>query len=152
MDQQDRNCLLPTENKDSNLTNNYSKSGCQYECILKKAMKERQCVPWNVPRILPDSFEYCPVNEYNNPFIESMEQLESADCKCPADCSRTFLSVFESKTPLRNPGYYCSQTRIYKKKQLNIQIMFCAIYVSRLFKIIKLNLFMRMLSMMSLIH
>jgi len=116
LDKQDRNCLLASENMDSNLTNHYSKSGCLYECILKKAMKKWQCVPWNVPSILPDSFEYCPINENSILFIEKMEQFNTTDCNCPSDCSGTYFSVFESKTPFKNPGYYCSNIRKYLKK------------------------------------
>ena len=79
-------------------------------------MKKWPCVPWNVPRILPDSLEYCPIDEYSIPFIEKMEQLNTTDCNCPSDCFRTYFSVFESKAPLKNPGYYCSKTRKYDKK------------------------------------
>jgi hypothetical protein len=116
LEKQNRNCLLASENKDSNLTNHYSKSGCLYECILKEAMKKWQCVPWNVPSILPYSLQYCPVDVYSIQFIEKMEQINTTDCNCPSDCSRTYFSVFESKTPLKNPGYYCSKTRKYLKK------------------------------------
>ncbi len=120
-----RNCSLPSENKNSNLTNRNSKIGCLYECTLKKAIKQSQCVPWNVPKILPDSLEYCPINSI--PFFEKMEQFNNSDCNCHSSCSKTYFSVFESKTPFKNPGYFCSKTLRDKRKTDFPNYVLCAL-------------------------
>jgi len=49
-----RKCLLPFENQSMKYFRNYSKSGCQYECALRKAEEICKCIPWLFPRFIFD--------------------------------------------------------------------------------------------------
>ena len=58
-------CLLTNETQPllDNLTKMYSKSSCEYECLVKTAVKECQCISWNTPELSLDNFSFC---DYQN--------------------------------------------------------------------------------------
>ena len=88
----------------------YNKAGCIFECRLKYALKEANCIPWDFP--LPLEHQEVPICVSNNPyqnvrvpsavdnltvfydFMVSKESLQ--DCNCPDDCEGVSYEVLVS--------------------------------------------------------
>ena len=107
-----RNCSLAHESGDLKYLNNYSKSGCEYECVLEKAVHRCQCIPWNMPRMSMNEPPFCGLFG-NVCFFEAMTLPIDQDCNCPNDCRKTTLSIFESSRPLDNTREIAYQTKSF---------------------------------------
>ncbi len=118
----ERSCSLPHENVGSNLTNKYSKSGCEYECAIKHAMQECNCLPWNIPDSSNENLPFCELDN-NNCFDLSLKTFSTQNCGCPSDCFGTSFSVFESVIKIKTPTQFCSG----KKSNEFPYTVFCSI-------------------------
>ena len=58
-----RNCHLPYESNNLNLTKFYTKSACEFECAIKQAKEVYQCLPWNIPRTSTEDIPFCDHND-----------------------------------------------------------------------------------------
>ena len=85
------------------MTNTYSQSICEYECAIQKGIQQCGCIPWNIPRTSMDDPNFCDFFG-NYCFNYAMESVSFSECNCPADCTGTYFSVFESIKPFENPG------------------------------------------------
>ena len=47
-----RKCKLPFESEGFSFLREYSKSGCETECALEKALMTCKCIPWYYPRYI----------------------------------------------------------------------------------------------------
>ena len=54
-----RKCLFANESVQLNLTQLYSKSSCEYECLLRNAVRQCKCIPWYIPELPLDNLTYC---------------------------------------------------------------------------------------------
>ena len=45
-----RKCSFPHETQGLELLSNYTKEGCVYECMIKKAREACRCTPWDFPQ------------------------------------------------------------------------------------------------------
>ena len=106
-----RNCSLPNENGKLNLVQNYSKSGCKYECYIKQAIQECQCISWSIPPMVGQQLSYCSLYE-NDCFDQAMKSKLKESCNCPEDCYGTSFSVFPSVKDLEIPKNFCSDQKI----------------------------------------
>ena len=88
----------------------YNKAGCIFECRLRYALKEANCIPWDFP--LPLEHPEVQICVSNNPyqtfpvpsavnnltvfydFMVSKESLQ--DCNCPDDCEGVSYEVLVS--------------------------------------------------------
>jgi hypothetical protein len=108
LDIKDRGCVLPSDKFDLNLMNQYSQSGCEYECAIKNVSHKCKCSPWNIPKQAEDNLQFCYNENDFECFDVELEKFSPAQCICPADCAKTSFSIFDSKTPLERPGKDCS--------------------------------------------
>ena len=92
---ENRNCSLPHETAGLKYLRTYSKSGCEYECLIEKGVQKCQCIPWNMPRDSLDKPPFCDLLG-NMCFFHVMSSTRKTDCNCPTDCRKTTLNIFES--------------------------------------------------------
>jgi hypothetical protein len=90
------------------LMNQYSQSGCEYECAIKNVSHKCKCSPWNIPKQTENHLRFCYNENDFECFDAELEKFHPAQCNCQADCSKTSFSIFDSKTPLERPGRDCS--------------------------------------------
>ena len=112
-----RKCLLPHEIGNLNLTKMYSKSSCEYECLIQKAVKECNCIPWYIPEFPVANITYCNVKndefKLNDDCIEETQKTFKAnECNCSADCYETSFSIIKANKLIENPPNFCSDEKI----------------------------------------
>ncbi len=118
-----RNCSLTNENSKSNLTRTYSKSSCKYECAIKYAIKECNCIPWNIPKMTSDYISLCDLEE--TCFTEHLRMFSPTDCNCSSDCQGTSFSVFVTRKPISTPTNFCSDERIKSEYPFTVLCQLC---------------------------
>ncbi len=112
-----RKCLLPHEIGNLNLTKMYSESSCEYECLIQKAVKECNCIPWYIPEFPVKNLTYCYVKndefKLNDDCIEETQKtFKTSECNCSADCNETSFSVIKANKLIENPPNFCSDEKI----------------------------------------
>jgi hypothetical protein len=106
-------CLLTNETEPLlfNLTKMYSKSSCEYECLVKTAVKECQCISWNTPELSLDNLAFC---DYQN--VDCIATINStfwaADCNCPSDCEETSFSIIKANRILESELDFCTDEKV----------------------------------------
>jgi hypothetical protein len=110
MEPNDRKCHFAYESKLINITKLYSKSSCEYECLIRNTVKDCQCIPWNMPELHTENMTYC---EYLNTdcFAILNNTFSTVDCNCPSDCEETSFSVIKSNQILEYEYGFCSDER-----------------------------------------
>jgi len=141
LNQASRNCSLPHESVMLNLTQNYSKSACEYECAIRNAINHCNCTPWNVPRTSMESPTFCDISRDNNCFEEKMKNISTLECGCPSDCHGTYISVFESSKIIENPAKFCSIEKIRREYPYSVFCGLCnAIVKTKRFRLMYENI------------
>jgi hypothetical protein len=112
-----RKCLLPHEIGNLNLTKMYSKSSCEYECLIQKAVKGCNCIPWYIPEFPVKNLPYCNLkNEeykyYDDCIEETQKTFQAHECNCSADCNETSFSIIKANKLIENPPNFCSDEKI----------------------------------------
>jgi len=94
----DRGCRLKNENNNSSLFKSYSKTNCEFECIMKAASNACKCLPWAMPR-MQSKLKTCDMignSCFRNVFHQSKLYRS---CNCMPDCQTTTFSISESTRP-----------------------------------------------------
>ncbi len=112
-----RKCLLPHEIENLNLTKVYSKSSCEYECLIQKAVKKCNCIPWYIPEFPVENLTYCNLKndefKLNDDCIEETQKTFKAnECNCSADCKEKSFSIIKANKLIENPPKFCSGEKI----------------------------------------
>ena len=55
---QERECKFSSETEDLKILNEYSKAGCQFECMLEGARARCGCTPWSYPIVPGNIMSY----------------------------------------------------------------------------------------------
>lgn len=124
LDKKDRDCSLPVENDQSNLTNFYSKSNCEYECSINFTKEKLGCLPWNIPRLVKDKTNFCTLDETEK-FQLELETFVTSECDCPSDCFGTSFSVFDFSKPIDFSELDCAKYDKSNGKRDNPKYVFC---------------------------
>ena len=107
----DRKCRLKHENDDMKLMKSFSKSGCEFECAIRKASYTCHCLPWSIPR-KDFNFKMCDMLG-NVCFRNTFNSLKTyKDCNCMNDCQATTYAISESSRPIINWKDFCLQNKI----------------------------------------
>ena len=107
----DRKCRLKIETHDMELLKSYSKSGCEFECAIKKSADTCRCLPWSIPRIANHSKtcdmlgNRCFKNSFNSPSTYE-------NCSFLNDCQNVMYTFSESSRPIVEWLKLCSNTVI----------------------------------------
>ena len=94
-----RNCKFRSENEGLKIFNEYTQTGCIFECQITHGLDKCGCIPWNYPHLGDPS----PVCDYMGAycFEEVMAETEIIqNCDCPFDCDTTRYSYSVSSTKL----------------------------------------------------
>ena len=104
-----RGCKLSSEIEGFNFLNNYSKSGCEFECAMQKAMDTCQCLPWFYGIESNDS-QICDWfgSKCFNDIMVNEENYKNCSEKCLPDCKATALTVISSLSPM-NIDEFCNK-------------------------------------------
>ena len=96
-----RNCRFPDETDDLQIFKVYSKSACEYECRVKKAVATCGCYPWYVPsRPSPTKQTICDVFG-NSCFDYVLRQKDTwKGCSCLPTCHHIEYTYSEQTNPL----------------------------------------------------
>ena len=107
MEPNNRKCLLANESELLNLTKMYSKSSCEYECLIKHALMECHCIPWNMPELHLENLTYCNYQQ-TDCFATIKNTFLAANCNCPSDCEETSFSIIQSKQIIELEHDFCT--------------------------------------------
>jgi len=100
MSLEERGCRLPHETTSHSMFKSYTKSSCEFECAIQRAVKTCLCKPWSVGRYQGENTSYCDVLG-NRCFIKIINNTETFDnCNCDDDCHSINFNVFQSNNPL----------------------------------------------------
>ncbi len=105
-----RDCRFQDEgNGFMEILEDYSQSGCLFECVLKKAREFCRCTMWNMPvPAMESNWTICDTFG-NSCFDEIMDQPHiDDDCNCPKDCNLVKFAV-ASKEMALDPELQCTQ-------------------------------------------
>ena len=72
----------------------YKQTKCLFECRLKFAAAEANCIPWDYPQ--PEGLEGEPIcrSRELHMFETAMDSAKALDgCDCPPDCHHTVFKV-----------------------------------------------------------
>ena len=105
IDQSKRGCRFADETgSDSDIFQDYTQTGCQFECMLRKARDFCSCTMWNMP--FPDDVNG-NVNEticdtYGNTCFDHVltKPHIDNDCQCPIDCNIIKFGIQSKETPI----------------------------------------------------
>ena len=102
-----RKCKLPHETKGFKFLNEYSMSGCEFECAIQRAISLCKCLPWYYPN---DFTEY-PICELFGGYCFDMIMSDNTYYKqcigqCMRDCEETAFMVVPSSFPF-DLDYLC---------------------------------------------
>ena len=88
LEEEQRQCRFSFETKSLNLFTKYTQSACLFECQLREAYRQCQCIPWNYPHF-EEEIPFC--HRYTQDcFEKAMADTNSSDgCDCPFDCATT---------------------------------------------------------------
>ena len=118
-----RKCKLPHESHDLMLLKNYTKTGCEFECALRKAIDLCKCFPW----FYPNNFTQTPMCDMFG--AKCFDMVMSNDknykgCKmeCLEDCKGTSYVAVPSYVPLDLPET-CDQP-LFKDLFTNMRDLF----------------------------
>ena len=125
LDKSLRGCSLPSENSQSNLTNFYSQSNCEYECAINYAKEKVKCLPWSIPRLTDDQTKFCDY-EKQAVFFQELEAAPLSTCNCDTDCSGMSYSVFDSRRPLEESEVAsCDSYAVFARRRDYPNFVFC---------------------------
>ena len=134
MEQHNRNCNLSNEVNDLDYLRNYSKLGCNYDCLLKQVTKNCNCTPWYIPRNDDKKLPYCEEKRSLNSeetyacIKKHFSEFSTQKCNCPENCRDTTFTVFDFKQPIENPGLSCNvYEALEKKEEVYPNSVFCDI-------------------------
>ena len=106
-----RHCMFEDENQNLELFEKYSQTACEFECKIKQAEKDCQCLPWYMPSISRSSI--CDV--YGNYCFKSiMKSITNNEkpwkkCQCLPTCHNiefTYTKEYEK----RDPNSICTES------------------------------------------
>jgi hypothetical protein len=126
MSRTDRNCLLLTESEGLNFSNFYTKSGCENECLVNKAIEKFGCAPWYIPFF--EDVPYC--NVYDNSFQNYINHADIPECICPTECEETEYSIIKSNQLLQLPKRFCTNDLLKVKYPFNVYCQICQKIIS----------------------
>lgn len=112
MDAERRGCRLALENENMELLSNYTKSGCQYECLVRHSAQRCRCLPWDFPNPVGNISRTCDI--YSARCFElAMSRKHEVSCDCPEDCHGLRCS--------RIITYYDAKVLCYISLQIPVQ-------------------------------
>ena len=96
-----RKCRLPHETEGFIFLKEYSRSGCEFECAVQKAISLCKCMPW----YYPNDFSEWPICELFGGYCFDMIMSDNTYYKqcigqCMRDCEETAFMVLPSSLPL----------------------------------------------------
>ena len=96
-----RKCKLPHETEGFQFLKEYSRSGCEFECAVQKAISLCKCLPW----YYPNDFTEWPICEMFSGYCFDMIMSDNTYYKqcigqCMRDCEETAFMVIPSSVPL----------------------------------------------------
>ena len=96
-----RKCKLPHETEGCQFLKEYSRSGCEFECAVQKAISLCKCLPW----YYPNDFREWPICELFGGYCFDMIMSDNTYYKqcigqCMRDCEETAFMVIPSSFPL----------------------------------------------------
>jgi hypothetical protein len=102
-------CFLTNETEPLlfNLTKMYSKSSCEYECLVKTAVKECQCISWNTLELSLDNFAFC---DYQN--FDCIATMNSTYWAADCNCEETAFSIIKSNRLLESELDFCTDEKV----------------------------------------
>ncbi len=100
----EKNCMSGSDDHNLTLFRTYSYASCTYECHLKHATTDCNCIPWDLPRWTED----LPVCHYpgSSCVKERMENpggIEPVTCSCAKDCERRDYAYHVTTSKTNNP-------------------------------------------------
>jgi hypothetical protein len=110
-----RGCKLVHEADTLNLTTQYTKTVCEFECATQAAISKCQCLPWYIT----NNFTRTPIcDPYGGYCFEEIMSNEANYKKCPdqcwEDCSGEPLTLIKSYLPI-NTDEVCRRGRFFDK-------------------------------------
>jgi len=135
----DRNCFLANENRYLNFSRFYTKSTCEYECTIYKAVEECGCAPWYIPFF--EDMPYCSVqthcgfysdwnphticNVQENCFQNYLNNASNDQCQCPTDCQEIDYSIIKSNQQLLLPQNFCTNEILKTQYPFSVYCEMC---------------------------
>ena len=105
-----QNCVFKNESFDSVLFNQYSHSGCLFECLTLQSVQTCNCTPWNFP-----SNESKPTMCMGQDNLCFDREFNSASnirkCNCLPDCNSTDYKYYVMKDKLQ-PSDICQSSTV----------------------------------------
>lgn len=95
-----RKCKFSDETDDSEIFSTYSQNGCLFECILKQAQEECDCIPWNFPSQQNESF-ICDLSGSGCFWNVLYNGSRILNCDCFVDCSKIYYNFNFEKRKLK---------------------------------------------------
>ena len=101
LDRNQRKCKLSHETEGFKFLKEYSRSGCEFECAVQKAISICKCLPW----YYPNDFTEWPICELFGGYCFDMIMSDNTHYKecigqCMRDCEVTTFMVIPSSVPL----------------------------------------------------
>ena len=108
-----RGCRFKEESEGLSFHKDYSRTSCIFECTLKMALKELECVPWYLPQVAgvpPCRCEWPQIamviiifasSSKTADFLNTMALVKSDSCDCLPDCESTEYQYALSSSSLR---------------------------------------------------
>ena len=114
-----RKCKFPSESEGMEIFQEFSQSGCLFECSLRASSRRCGCVPWNYPMLAMSTkvcdymgvycFELASLYMRRRkdimhiypeiPPLQTMsDEASLLECDCPGDCSSTYYATSVSST------------------------------------------------------
>ena len=101
LDQATRKCKLSHETEGFQFLRNYTKTGCEFECAAKAAMKICKCLPWYYPNNFTDTAMCEPFGaKCFDEIMSDGSHYKSCQDICLEDCEFTGVSMFPTFMPI----------------------------------------------------